>query len=270
MSPSLAVPAVRHALTRASAVGALALLAACAPVTRRGLDPIVTDRPDFTESTETVPTGMKQLEAGSTFANAEYAETATLGEALLRVGTSAHTELRIGLNSYALTRGDGPTPNGFEDISIGTKVKLLSSGGTGSLKPALAVIIATSVPTGMPGMSDRKPLPEVKFGMAWDLTERVAFSSNLNYSRAVSEFGDYDEYAATGSLGIGISDRIGSYVEYFTFQPTRVPIPANHYVNGGFTYGFTDNLQLDVRGGYGVHHHVGPDFFMGLGISRRW
>lgn len=247
------------------------LFAACSPVTRGGLEPLVTDRPDFTESTETVAKGMKQLEAGTTFGNRLSEESASLGETLLRIGTSARTELRLAMNSYSYARSRGVTVRGFEDFSIGTKVKLMNGGGEGSLKPAVAVIIGSTIPTGGALVGANKPQPEVKFGLAWDLTSRVAFSSNLNYAHVASkEDGEYREYAATGSLAVGLTDRLGSYLEYYTFQPNIQIVPSTHYLNGGLTYGFTDNLQLDVRSGLGLRRIAGPDYFLGLGISRRW
>ena len=260
-----------HVVARALPLLVTVLLAACSPVTRTGLAPLVTDRPDFTESTETVAQGMKQLEAGTTFGNRFSEQSASLGESLVRIGLSKRTELRVALNSYSYSRSRGVTVSGFEDFSLGTKVKLLDGGGDGSWKPAVAVILASSIPTGGSLVGAGKPQPEVKFGLAWDLTSRVAFSSNLNYAHVASdEDGEYREYAATGSFAIGLTERLGSYVEYYTFQPNIATVPGTHYLNGGLTYGFTDNLQLDVRSGFGLHRIAGPDYFLGLGISRRW
>jgi hypothetical protein len=248
----------------------LTLLTACAPVTRAGLEPIVTDRPDFTESTETVERGMRQVEAGTTFLRTLTEQSGTIGETLIRVGVSTKSELRIGLNSYSLSRNDGEMQRGFEDISIGTKIKLLQSGGEGSLKPALAVIVGSTFPTGASSFRAQKPQPEVKFGMAWDLTSRVAFSSILNYARVSETLTDYNEFAATGSLGVGLTERIASYAEYFAFFPRGAALTSTHYLNGGITYGVTNNLQFDVRSGFGLRRIAGPDYFFGLGISRRW
>lgn len=265
-----AFPTLHRTLPSVSALAAAVALTACAPVTRRGIEPMITDRPDFTESTETVERGMRQVEAGSTFAHTPGEDAGSFGETLIRVGTTRRSELRIGLNSYTLARAGGQTARGFEDISLGAKFKLMDAGGEGSLRPALAVIVASSLPTGASQFRARKPQPEVKFGAAWDLTSRVAFSSNLNYALVSDAIGDYGEFAGSASLGIGLSDKLGSYAEYFTFAPNGVGIASTHYLNGGLTYGFTDNLQLDLRSGRAVHRHAGSDYFFGLGVSRRW
>lgn len=259
---------LRRAPIAASAIALL--LSACSPVTRKGLEPLVTDRPDFTESTETVARGMRQLEAGTTFSRTFAERNGSVGEALLRIGVARRTELRVGLNSFSMARSGGATASGFEDISLGTKIKLLDGGPAGSLKPALSLIVASSLPTGANEFRARKPQPEMKFGAAWDITSRVAFSSNLNYARVSEAAADYGEFAATGSVGVTLTDRLGAYAEYFTFMPTAVNLSASRYVNGGFTYGLTDNLQLDLRSGFGAHRRADLDYFFGAGVSRRW
>jgi Putative MetA-pathway of phenol degradation len=248
----------------------LCALAACSPVTRKGLEPLVTDRPDFTESTETVLQGMRQIEAGSTFSRTESEQTGSIGETLIRVGLAPKAELRIALNSYALSRAEGETIRGLEDMSLGAKIKLMSGGGDGSIKPTLSLIVASSLPTGASPFRAAHPQPEAKFLMAWDLTSRASFSSNVNYTRVSDVAGAYNEFAASGSLGLGLTDRLGSYLEYFTFVPRGVDILSSHYLNGGVTYGLTDNLQLDARSGFGLRRLSGPDYFFGIGVSRRW
>lgn len=128
----------------------------------------------------------------------------------------------------------------------------MNGGGDGSFKPALSLIVGSSLPTGASQLRATKPQPEAKFGMAWDLTSRASFSSNLNYTRVSDSFGAYNEFAASGSLGVGVTDRLGSYLEYFTFVPRNIGILSSHYLNGGVTYGMTENLQLDARTGFGL------------------
>ena len=247
-----------------------AFTSACAPVTRQGLEPMVTDRPDFTESTETVPSGMRQVEVGTTFARRLEQQSTSVGETILRVAVLPRAELRIGLNSYTLASTAGEAVRGFEDFSLGTKVKLMNGGGDGSLKPNLSIIVGSTFPSGGAAFKANKPQPEMKFGMAWDLTSRVAFSSNLNAAYVTDNAASYAEFAATGSVGVGLTKRISSYLEFFSFLPQQNGVSASHYTNGGLTYLLTDNLQFDVRSGVGLRRTAGPDYFVGAGVSRRW
>jgi Putative MetA-pathway of phenol degradation len=259
-----------RSLARTTRLATALWLAACAPVTRTGLEPLITDRPDFTESTETVVRGMRQLEAGSTFARKSDERSSTLGEVLIRVGTTQRTELRIGLNSYSMASQPGAEVHGLEDVSLGAKIKLQSGGGDGSFKPDLAVIVATSLPTGATPMRARKPQPEVKFGAAWTFTSRVAFSSNLNYALVSAASGDSHELAGTGSLSVALTPRLGSFAEFVAIRPSGAGNARSQFANGGLTYGVTDNLQFDIRAGIGLHRLRFPDHFWGAGLSRRW
>src|SRR5688500_373298 len=86
----------------------LALLPAAACVTAPGgpRTPLVTDRPDFTESAVTVPGGV-QVEAGATYAGEAGADGTTVGEVLVRAALTPRAELRVGVPSY-VTASAGP------------------------------------------------------------------------------------------------------------------------------------------------------------------
>ena len=62
--------------------------------------PLVTDRPDFTESTKTIPRGHLQIEAGFTFVYDRRGDDRlrdhAAPELLLRIGLADDFELRIG------------------------------------------------------------------------------------------------------------------------------------------------------------------------------
>lgn len=259
-----------HVVTRALLVAALLPMVACATANRAGLEPLVTDRPDFTESSETVPLGLAQLESGSTYARDGDVRGTSIGEALLRVGVASRAELRLGFNSYSIQREAGATSRGLEDASVGAKFKLLQGGAVGSARPTVALLIGTSLPTGATPFRSQKLQPELKTAFAWDLTDRVAFSSNVNYAWVRESFDSYGEVGASGSLGLGLSDRVGAYVEYFGFFPRADFVDRSHFANGGLTFGLNDNLQLDARAGKQVARANGTGYFLGVGISRRW
>ncbi len=261
----------RLPLPRLVALALLLPLVGCATASRAGLEPLVTDRPDFTESSETVPSGLVQLESGTTYTQDGSAKGASLGEALVRVGVTPRAELRLGFNSYSIAREAGSTVRGFEDASIGAKVKLVQGGDVGSVRPTVAVIVGTSVPTGATPLRSTLLQPEVKTTWAWDLTDRLAFSSNLNYAWIREPLQSYGEAGATASFALGLTDRVGSYLEYFGFFPQQDGVDRSHFANGGLTFVLHDNLQLDARAGQQVRRQAdGRSFFVGVGLSRRW
>lgn len=257
--------------TSASVVLCAFAMSACVVPRARLSEPLVTDRPDFTESAEAIELGHAQLEAGHTFSRVGSESSQSIGEVLFRTGLAPRAELRVGLNSYAISRTAGqPWSGGREDGSLGVKVRLVEGGEKGSWKPSVSLLGKTSVPSGAASERINAWQPETKLIAGWTLTDRIDFTSNVN-AAAVKDGTWHNEYAVSGSLGFGITDKIRTYAEGYSFfiggqHPARLP-----YVNAGATYQFTPDLQVDLRGGSGVHRSfTGPDYFVGLGISRRW
>ena len=234
-------------------------------------EPLVTDRPDFTESPETVAPGRFQLEAGYTFTRRGDDKQHALGELLLRVGLWQQIELRLGGNSYVWLDSPDGDADGFEDLSLGVKIKLLEGSERFELtRPTVGVIVATTLPTGADDLGEDEPQPEFILAMAWDLSERFSLGSNLNYAYA-SEDGDrFHQFSGSVALGITLTEKWGTYIEYFGFVPESDDGPNTSFFNGGFTYLINDDLQLDARIGVGVFNGRSPDYFTGAGVSWRW
>jgi len=260
---------LRSAPRRALALAAV-LAAACAPA-RQSVDlgPLVTDRPDFTESALTVPKGYSQLEVGTTVDQDADVRVVSAGEALLRRGVNEHVELRLTLANYAAQRDGTTTVSGLEDAGIGVKVALFEGPEGPSIRPTLAFIAGTSLPTGATPFRGRSALPEFKLLGAWTLSERIAFSSNLNWARAESAVSTHDEWSGSASFGFALAEKWGAYAEYFAFGERDGAWQRREYVNGGLTYLLHDALQLDAR--YGVRTDAPSSaHFVGIGLSRRF
>lgn len=251
------------------------LLLLCAPAwcARMGkaAEPLVTDRPDFTESTETVAPGRFQIEAGYTFSERGEDKENALGELLLRVGLLKQLELRVAGNSYVWLDSPDGDDQGFEDMSLGLKIKLLEAAEQFDLiHPNVAFIVETTLPTGSDDFGEDDPQPGVKLALSWDLSERLSMGSNLNYAYA-SEGGDrFNQFSGSLVFGYKLTEKWGTYIEYFGFVPESEDGTNASFFNGGFTYLINDNLQLDARAGVGVFNAESPDYFTGVGISWRW
>lgn len=232
--------------------------------------PLVTDRPDFTESAETVPRGSFQLEFGYTFGEESDVKTHALGELLVRAAVTEWAEVRVGLNSWAWVEGPECSCDGLEDSSLGAKFKLADAGDEpGGIRPAVALLVGTSVPTGDDHFGEDEWQPEVKLALAWDIGDRAALSSNIGYAYPSEEGRGFSEISGSLSLGYGITGRLGCYVEYYQFLRDETGMDDPGFVNGGLTWLSGANLQFDWRVGYQV---AGDDseFFTGVGASWRW
>jgi len=230
-------------------------------------EPLVTDRPDFTESSETIHPRRVQLEFGYTFDRSGDVETHTVGEILARVGVRDNLELRLGINSYANIDSPGGELSGPEDTFLGLKIKLLEGQGEHSeAVPHIALVGGTSVPTGGDEITTDEWEPEFVLSLAWDLSERFALGSNLGFAYLAAGEDRFRQVSGIIALGYSLSGKVGTYVEYYGFLPSGEDVPNTGYLNGGFTYLVNNDFQLDIRAGVG-HNDPDPEYFVGFGAA---
>lgn len=239
-------------------------------------EPLVTDRPDFTESSTTVGYGVVQLEAGYTYTEDTDAgsrfRSHTYPEALFRIGALAEwCELRIGWGWADELEVDGGVfdpASGSQDLYLGTKLALTPQE---HILPETAVIFQMTVPTGSDDITDGEVLPGINYIYSWEVSECCSTGGQTQFNRALDdETGQpYIEFSQSWTVGQSLTDKIGCYSEWFMFAPDGADTVHNeHYFDGGFTYLVNNNLQLDVRAGLGLNDEA-DDYFVGTGFSIR-
>ena len=70
------------------------------------------------------------------------------------------------------------------------------------------------------------------------------------------------------SLGMGLTERVGTYLEAFGFTATGPDGAGAGYRNAGVTYLVSGDYQLDARVGVGFNG-FSDDYFVGIGTARR-
>ena len=237
-----------------------------------------TDRPDFTEGTQTIETGHLQLEAGYTFTydkeNESKTTSQTFPEYLLRLGLEEDLEFRLAGEGYAIERttlSDGALGSdtdlvGTTDLTIGYKQRLRQQSQNA---PSISYLLELGLPVGSQRLSAGGLEPALKFLFAQDLTDRIALGANLNFASLKSDR-RFLEFSASATIGYSISDSIGSYLEYYGFYPEQSAVAESetHYFNGGVAWSLSENAQLDLRAGFGLNSDA-DDFFTGAGFAWR-
>jgi Putative MetA-pathway of phenol degradation len=237
-------------------------------------EPLVTDRPDFTESTSTVPLGHYQLEGGYTFSRQGEEDSHSFGELLLRVGAGERWEARFGIGSYDRIEPSvrGATKlSGYEDPTLGVKIRLTED-DPNLLPPGwprMAMLLSTTIPIGSDELTADDWQPDGKLALAWDLSDRLSLSSNLIYAYPSDGGERFNQFAASLSAGLALSDRLGVYLETFGFSKESADGSSTSYVNSGLTWLLSNDLQIDARIGAGLDEPR-PNWFAGAGAGIRF
>lgn len=266
---------------RPSRVALAALLAAVAVPTAAAEaqepGPLITDRPDQTESAASVPAGFAQLELGMSYGRDRGPgdpSSLDIGGALARVGLGHGLEARIGHAGWTSARAGGETlVSGWGDAELG--VKLAGPLGTG--RSSVGLLGSLSIPVGEDGLSSGRADPSVRLLLAREVSDRLSLGANLGLAWetvpvAVVGTGDADrtelEMPYSAVLGVGASDRLGIFVELFGAFGLRHDRPAAHALDGGVTVLLHDGVQLDASAGVGLDDDA-RRWFVASGVSVR-
>lgn len=250
---------------RRSLLVSLALLVAASA----GAQDLITDRPDFTESSAVVGAGNIQVESGFSYegdgAGRDHINTLTVPASLTRIGLSRRVELRLGTDGFASSRQGGVRAGGMSDLEIGLKVSLLDEQRAGV---DVAIIPMTSLPTGAADATSGAAVPTIKFTWARSLPAGFGLSGNYNLS-AEREAGDrFTQQALSVSLGHDLPAGFGGYLEAYGFTPMTPDSGEGWTIDGGISRAFRGNVQFDVEVGRGVTA-AAPDWFVGFGVAVR-
>lgn len=240
-------------------------------------EPLVTDRPDFTESSVTVGKGVAQLECGYTYTyDAEAGvsvRSQSFGQPLLRYGILANwLEFRIALSPVeekTTTAGASYSVGGTEDLYTGVKIALTPQEG---MLPEMALIPQMNLPTGSDAFTSHSVEPGVNWVYSWEINDFLSTGGSTQGNRRIDDTtGDaYLEIAQSWTAGYHLSDNLGAYTEWFAFIPSGADTErTQHYFDGGFTYLINNNMQFDINAGIGLNS-AADDYFLGMGLAIRF
>jgi hypothetical protein len=183
-------------------------------------EPLISDRPDFTESTSTVDPAHIQAEGGYTFARSSGERSNSAGEILVRVGLARFAELRLEPGSYSWVNSPAGRQSGREDGELGAKFRLHNAADEKpSPVPAVSVILESSIPTGDAVFRENRLQPELELATEWTLAPHVGLGTNIDMARPVADGGRYTELAVSASFGFDLSPRFGAFAEGYGFVP---------------------------------------------------
>jgi len=227
-------------------------------------DNIETDRPDQTETVSIVPKGRFQAESGFAHTKTESSSSGTtLPETLWKYGINDIVELRLGSEMEYLKYADS-SDYGLLPVKIGLKINLWRGKGIIPETSLLANIA-------LPKMASKKlqatyVAPEIRLLFENDISDAIQVGYNLG--------AEWDGQSAeptfiyTLSADFVLTKRLESFIEGYGYLPQLGR--ADHWIDGGFKYLITKDIQVDISGGYELTSHQRyHGYFESLGFSFR-
>jgi len=230
---------------------------------------IVTDRPDFTESSEVVPKGGFQFESGISYegdtAGGDRSRSFGAPGALLRLGLGFRTELRIAAEGLISEAIRGGRTSGYSDIEVGAKFRLFNQDQIGV---DLALMPMVTLPTGADAFTAGAVEPVMTLAWARELPSGFGLTGNLNAGSVSDDAGRFPQQSVSFSLGHSLVAGWNGYLETYGFTRLERDGERAITVNGGVTRPVGDNIQFDLAVGRGLTD-AAPDWFVGFGFSIR-
>jgi len=235
------------------------------PAAAQDLPAMETDRPDFTEGTQTVPPGHVQLEAGATFTDGDASEDWSVGETLLRIGLAERLELRVGAGSYLRSETGPAMADGYGDASLGLKWGWATGGDRGW--PAASLLLAAGLPWSSSAVEST--VDELQGIVVLCIQPTPGLGLNLGWERSEDPDGDsFDAFLASAAVGWELAaDGWGLFVEAYGLSREEPGGDPTAYADAGVTFSPRPGLQFDLRVGANVE---GPEqTFVGVGFAWR-
>jgi len=214
---------------------------------------IVTDRPDQTESSTTVPLKSFQFEGGVLLGNYNFANSSEqmllIPTTLLRYGLTKSIELRLVEQLIHIKNKQTSEDNsGLSDLELGAKIQILKNP---AINTEIAFISHLLLPTGAISVTNDHVGTVNKLAISHGITDFLDLGYNVGYNYFGTEKG-YLTYSV--ALGLGMTKRIGAYIETY-----GEVVEFNDWISNfdsGITYLIRDNMQLDLSFGLGLNQRM--------------
>ena len=220
---------------------------------------IITDRPDQTESPNTLSKGNLQIESGylslKDKENKNIINQILIPTNLFRYGLNNNIELRF-LAQFENQEFNKIKTSGISDLELGIKIKILKKENINNEISFLTSLVIPSVSNNLSinsiGISNRMIFFHI-------LSDKTGLGYNLGYDYFGSGRGNL---TYTLAVGTSLTEKLGFFME-----PFGEIVELNNLIlnfDSGFTYLVKDNLQLDCSYGIGINNKMN---FFSFGIS---
>jgi hypothetical protein len=241
------------------------------PVPGDSLREMETDRPDVTESPQTVDAGHFQFETDLVRFQRENGDAGRSDEYLfnlanIKLGLTNSTAIQLTFESFVVkkdfnTESSVDRNSGFGDLTLRLKQNLL---GNDKGKFAIALLPYLKFPT---SRADRESQYEggiiipmsIKFGNDW----KLGFQVEADRLQDEEGSGHHNQILQTLTVSHPLTKKLDGIIEtYYTYE-----FKDNHlknFLNAALQYELSKDLLIDGGLNYGVQHDARKSYFVGL------
>jgi len=261
---------------------ALCLVAAPLLAAGAGLRELATDRPDQTESPQTVDAGHWQIEVdllnytrdrNRTGGSDVVTRDLGIGAINLKYGATRRVDLQLMVDPYVSTRvadhlaGTSSRASGFGDVT--TRVKVNLWGNDGGLT-AFAVMPYVKWPLAASSVRNGVTEGGVIFILGYELPAGWSSAVMTEVDWIDDGGGGRDiEWVNSVTFAHELTGRLGGYLELFTVTGNAPGFRWQSQLDVGLTYAVTANIQVDAGCNFGISR-AAPDCQPFVGFSRRF
>ncbi|MBC8045870.1 MAG: transporter [Fimbriimonadaceae bacterium] len=223
------------------------------------IEPIITDRPDQTESAALVPKGYFQGEHGFAINFNNIANEYSVLSSLIRFGINNNFELRLVIDPQIIAT-EVENISGINPVSIGLKTKLIEN-------DIIQLSLITHLQFSKIATEDFKSnynAIATRLTAAHTLTDFLGIGYNIGVEW--DGFTGAPYYIYTFTSGFALGEKFGAFIELFgNFNESF----SENFADAGFTFQPTNNFQFDISAGTNINFDI-ADYFASVGFSYRF
>jgi hypothetical protein len=237
------------------AFAASALLAASvsAQEPQESSEAIQPDRPDVTNGTRIVPSGIVQLELGGLYQRTAPGASAANSPLTIRVGLTDWIEARIGTDGVTTQSTGGAAATGFGNVQLAAKLRLWAEPGGA---PVLSILPTVNLPTadasrGL-GSGDADYTVAVLTGTDFLRRGHVDINYGVGAIGAGQGRPHFVQHLLSASVSDAVTDRWNPYVELFWFSRNDISGTSVTSMDTGVIYELGSHFAIDGGVQFGV------------------
>jgi len=230
-------------------------------------EPLEPDRPDVTNGSRIVDTGLLQIEIGGLFTRAAPGQRGFASPVTARVGLTEWLEARIGTDGLLSVVDEGSRATGIGNVQLGAKVRLWADPGG---IPVLSILPTVNLPAASAekGLGSGDADYTVALLTGTDVAARGHVDINYGIGAIGAGGGDphYLQQLVSVSASLAMTERWNPYFEAFWFSKVDPAGGAMTALDFGAIYTVTPRLAYDAGLQFGVSK-AAPGFAVFGGVS---